>query len=215
MGPYSEIAPVAFEMPKVKNNLAQWLSDHKIRQLHIAETEKYAHVTFFFNSQIEKPFPLEDRILVHSPKVPSYAQKPEMSAPEVTEKVLAALKKADHPVVIVNYANGDLVGHSGSLKATIKAVEVLDHCIGELYNQAMESNYTMLVTADHGNCDDMVYPNGDPKPAHSMNPVQFLVIDPENKIKKAKNGGLQDVAPTVLKILDLKPPKEMTGKALV
>jgi 2,3-bisphosphoglycerate-independent phosphoglycerate mutase len=215
MGPYSEIAPVAFEMQKVHNNLSQWLSDHKIHQLRVAETEKYAHVTFFFNSQVEKPFPLEDRILVHSPKVPSYAQKPEMSAPEVAEKVVQALKKGDHQVVIVNFANGDLVGHSGSLKATIKAVETLDHCIGQLYDQAMSSNYTMLVTADHGNCDDMLYPNGDPKPAHSMNPVQFLVIDPEKKIKKVKNGGLADVAPTLLKLLDLKPPKEMTGKALV
>ncbi len=215
MGPYSTIAPVAYESPVVKNNLSKWLSDHKIHQLRVAETEKYAHVTFFFNSQIEKPFPLEDRILVHSPKVPTYADKPEMSAPEVTEKVLGALKKGDHEVIIVNYANGDLVGHSGSLKATIQAVETLDDCIGKLYDQAMKSGYTMLVTADHGNADDMVYPNGDPKPAHSMNPVQFLVIDPENKIKKAKNGGLQDVAPTVLKILGLPQPKEMTGKALV
>ncbi len=215
MGPYSEIAPVAFQMEKVHNNLSQWLSGHKIRQLRVAETEKYAHVTFFFNSQVEHALPLEDRILVHSPKVPSYAQKPEMSAPEVTEKVLAALKKGDHQVIIVNYANGDLVGHSGSLKATIKAVETLDHCVGELYDQAMSSGYAMLVTADHGNCDDMLYPNGDPKPAHSMNPVQFLVMDPERKIKSVKNGGLADVAPTLLKLLDLKPPKEMTGKALV
>jgi 2,3-bisphosphoglycerate-independent phosphoglycerate mutase len=215
MGPYSTIAPVAFESPKVQNNLSEWLSSHKIHQLRVAETEKYAHVTFFFNSQTEKPFPLEDRILVHSPKVASYAEKPEMSAPEVTEKVLDALKKADHQVIVVNYANGDLVGHSGSLKATIESVEVLDDCVGKLQAQAMESGYTMIVTADHGNADDMVYPNGDPKPAHSMNPVQFLVIDSEDKIKSVKNGGLQDVAPTVLKLLDLPKPKEMTGESLV
>jgi len=215
MGPYSEIAPVAFQMEKVQNNLSQWLSGHKIRQLRVAETEKYAHVTFFFNSQIEKPRPLEDRILVHSPKVASYAEKPEMSAPEVTEKVLDALKKGDHQVIIVNYANGDLVGHSGSLAATIKAVETLDDCIGKIYPQAIESGYTLIVTADHGNADDMVYPNGDSKPAHSMNPVPFLVIDPDGKIKKVKNGGLSDVAPTVLKILGLPAPKEMTGKSLV
>jgi len=215
MGPYSEHAPVAYEMPKIKNNLAQWLSSKKIRELRIAETEKYAHVTFFFNSQIEKPNPGEDRILVHSPKVPSYAQKPEMSAPEVAEKALVALKKADHPVIIMNFANGDLVGHSGNLKATIKAVETLDQCIGKLHKQAMESGYTMLITADHGNCDDMLYPNGDPKPAHSMNPVMFLVVDPENKIKSVKNGGLSDVSPTLLKILGLPKPKEMTGKSLI
>jgi 2,3-bisphosphoglycerate-independent phosphoglycerate mutase len=215
MGPYSTIAPVAFETPKVQNNLSQWLSSHKISQLRVAETEKYAHVTFFFNSQVEKPYPLEDRILVHSPKVPTYADKPEMSAPEITNKVVEALKKSDHQVVIVNYANGDLVGHSGNLKATIKAVETLDGCIGKLYDQSMKSDYTMLVTADHGNCDDMLYPNGDPKPAHSMNPVQFLVIDPDGKIKSVKNGGLRDVAPTLLKILGLDKPKEMTGEVLI
>jgi len=215
MGPYSEHAPVAFEMPSVENNLAQWLSQHKIHQLRVAETEKYAHVTYFFNSQIEDPVPLEDRILVPSPKVPSYAEKPEMSAPEVTEKVLAALKKKDHQVIIVNYANGDLVGHSGSLAATIKAVETLDSCIGKLYSQAMDSGYSMIVTADHGNADDMLYPNGSPKPAHSMNPVPFLVITPHKTIKIVKKGGLADVAPTLLKLIDLKPPKEMTGKALI
>ncbi|MBI5422148.1 2,3-bisphosphoglycerate-independent phosphoglycerate mutase [Candidatus Peregrinibacteria bacterium] len=215
MGPYSEIAPVAFQMPTVQNNLSQWLSAHNIRQLRIAETEKYAHVTFFFNSQIEHPLPLEDRILVNSPKVASYAEKPEMSAPEVTEKILAALKKGDHQAIIVNYANGDLVGHSGSLAATIKAVETLDDCIAKLVPQAMESGYTMLITADHGNADDMLYPNGDPKPAHSMNPVPFLVIDPEHKIQKVRDGGLADVAPTILKILGLPKPKEMTGESLV
>jgi len=215
MGPYSEIAPVAFTMPAVKNNLAQWLSKHKIHQLRVAETEKYAHVTFFFNSQIEHRVPMEDRILVHSPKCATYADKPEMSAPQVAKKVLIALKKSDHQVIIVNFANGDLVGHSGSLKAAIKAVETLDKCVGELYKQAMKSGYTMLVTGDHGNCDDMLYPNGDPKPAHSMNPVMFLTIDPNNKIKKVRNGDLCDISPTILKLLNIEKPKEMTGKSLV
>ena len=215
MGPYSEIAPVAFDVPKVENNLAQWLSKNAIHQLRIAETEKYAHVTFFFNSQIEHHVPLEDRILIPSPKVPSYAEKPEMSAPEITEKVLLALHDSQHQVIIVNFANGDLVGHSGNLEAAIKAVETLDECIGKLYNQAMEYGYTMLLTADHGNCDDMLYPDGSDKPAHSMNPVIFLAADPENKIKKVRDGGLADVAPTVLKLLDLEQPKEMTGKPLI
>ncbi|MBN2095908.1 2,3-bisphosphoglycerate-independent phosphoglycerate mutase [Candidatus Peregrinibacteria bacterium] len=215
MGPYSEIAPVAFAVPTVKNNLAEWLSKNAIRQLRIAETEKYAHVTFFFNSQIENHFPLEDRILVPSPKVPSYAEKPEMSAHEITEKVLSALRDSEHQVIIVNFANGDLVGHSGSLEAAIKAVETLDECIAKIYDQAMQSRYTLLLTADHGNCDDMTYADGSEKPAHSMNPVIFLAADPEKKIKIVKNGGLADVAPTILKLLNIEPPEEMTGSPLI
>jgi 2,3-bisphosphoglycerate-independent phosphoglycerate mutase len=215
MGPYSEIAPVAFNMPKVENNLAIWLSKHKIRQLRCAETEKYAHVTFFFNSQVEEPVKGEDRILVHSPKVPSYAQKPEMSAPEVTKKTVKALKEAKHDVIIVNYANCDLVGHSGDMKATLKAVETVDAGIGQLYKQAMKSGYTMLLTGDHGNADDMIYPDGSQKPAHSMNPVIFLVADPNNKIKSVKNGGLCQISPTILKILGLPKPGEMKCNELI
>jgi len=215
MGPYSEVAPIAFDVPNVENNLANYLSDNNLTQLRCAETEKYAHVTFFFNSQVEDPVKGEDRILVHSPKVPSYAEKPEMSAPEVTEKVLNALKEAKHDVVIVNYANCDLVGHSADLDATKKAVEAVDDGVGKLYKQAMESGYTMLLTADHGNADDMKYPDGSDKPAHSMNPVMFLVADTEGKVKNVKNGGLADIAPTMLKILGLKQPKEMTGQPLI
>jgi 2,3-bisphosphoglycerate-independent phosphoglycerate mutase len=215
MGPYSETAPVAFNVPEINNNLAHWLSSHDLTQLRCAETEKYAHVTFFFNSQVEEPVKGEDRILVHSPKVPSYAEKPEMSAPEVTEKVVNALKEAKHDVIIMNYANCDLVGHSGDLDATIKAVEAVDDGIGQIYKQAMKSDYTMLLTADHGNADDMKYPDGSDKPAHSMNPVIFLVADVEGKIRNVKNGGLADIAPTMLKILGLPKPKDMTGKALV
>jgi len=215
MGPYSNIAPVAFNVPKVKNNLAEWLSKNAIPQLRIAETEKYAHVTFFFNSQIEHHFPLEDRILVPSPKVPSYAEKPEMSAYKITKKLLAALQDSHHQVIIVNFANGDLVGHSGELEAAIKAVETLDKCIAKIHEQAMRSGYTLLLTADHGNCDDMAYDDGSEKPAHSMNPVIFLVADPEDEIKAVKNGGLADIAPTILKLMDIKPPEEMTGSSLV
>ncbi len=215
MGPYSTIAPVAFSVPKVDNNLASWLSQNNIHQLRTAETEKYAHVTFFFNSQVENPYPLEDRILVNSPKVPSYAEKPEMSAPEVAENVLNALKKSEHEVIIVNFANGDLVGHSGSLDAAIKAVETLDDLVGKIYKQAMESGYTMFMTADHGNCDDMLYPDGSQKPAHSMSPVAFLAADPDSKIKEVHDGGLCDIAPTILKILNLPKPDEMTGTSLI
>ena len=215
MGPYSEIAPIVFDVEKVENNLSQWLGKNKITQLRIAETEKYAHVTFFFNSQIEESFALEDRILVHSPKVPSYAETPEMSAPEIKQKLLQALNDDKHQVIIVNFANPDLVGHSGDLQAVIKAVEFLDQALEEIYLLAMEKQYTMLLTADHGNADDMLYPNGNPKPAHSLNPVIFLVADPENKIKTVKNGGLADIAPTILELLDLSAPKEMTGKVLI
>ena len=215
MGPYSAHAPIAFDVSKVENNLANYLSDNNLTQLRCAETEKYAHVTFFFNSQVEEPVKGEDRILVHSPKVPSYAEKPEMSAHEITEKVIEDLKQAKHDVVIVNYANCDLVGHSGELDATIKAVEAVDDGIGKLYKQAMESGYTMLLTADHGNADDMKYPDGSDKPAHSMNPVIFLTVDVKGKIKNVKNGGLADIAPTMLKILGLPQPSEMTGKSLI
>jgi 2,3-bisphosphoglycerate-independent phosphoglycerate mutase len=215
MGPYSAHAPIAFDVPKVENNLANYLSDNNLTQLRCAETEKYAHVTFFFNSQVEEPAKGEDRILVHSPKVPSYAEKPEMSASEVTKKVVDTLKEAKHDVIIVNYANCDLVGHSGELDATIKAVEAVDDGIGKLYKQAMESGYTMLLTADHGNADDMKYPDGSDKPAHSMNPVIFLVADVEGKIKNVNNGGLADIAPTMLKILGLPQPSEMTGQTLI
>ena len=215
MGPYSENAPVVFDVPKVKNNLGSWLSSHGKTQLRCAETEKYAHVTFFFNSQVAEPAQGEDRILLHSPKVPSYAEKPEMSAPEVTVKVISALAEAKHDVIIVNYANCDLVGHSGDLKATIQAVETVDKAIGELHEQAMVSGYTMLITADHGNADDMKYPDGSDKPAHSMNPVIFLVADPEGKIKSVKNGGLCQIAPTILEILELPKPEEMTCDLLI
>ncbi len=215
MGPYSEIAPVAFTVPAIENNLAHVLSKNAIPQLRVAETEKYAHVTFFFNSQIEHHVPLEDRILVHSPKVPSYAEKPEMSAPEVTEKVLLAMHDSHHQVIIVNYANGDLVGHSGSLEAAVKAVEVLDESLGKLHEQAQKYGYTILITADHGNCDDMLYPDGSQKPAHSMNPVGFMAIGPENKIHQVHDGGLQDIAPTILKLIGLEKPAEMTGECLI
>ncbi|MBU1935099.1 2,3-bisphosphoglycerate-independent phosphoglycerate mutase, partial [Patescibacteria group bacterium] len=215
MGPYSEIAPVVFDVPKIENNLANWLSKHNIKFLKCAETEKYAHVTFFFNSQVEEPPEGEDRILVHSPKVPSYAEKPEMSAPEVTEKVVNALKEAKHEVIIMNYANCDLVGHSGDLNATVKAVEAVDESIGKLYTQAMESGYTMLLTADHGNADDMKYPDGANKPAHSMNPVIFLAADPEGKIEKVSDGGLCQIAPTILEIIGLPKPEEMECASLI
>ncbi len=215
MGPYSDFAPIAFNVPEIKNNLAHYLSDNGIKQLRVAETEKYAHVTFFFNSQIEHKVENEDRVMIASPKVPSYAQKPEMSASEVTHTVLNSLESAEHEVIIVNYANCDLVGHSGDLQASIKAVEVIDDCVGQIQKKAMEAGYTFMLTGDHGNADDMLYPDGSQRPAHSMNPVILMIADSEKKITKVKDGGLADVAPTLLKILGLPKPEEMTGESLI
>lgn len=215
MGPYSDFAPIAFNVPAIKNNLAHYLADNGVKQLRIAETEKYAHVTYFFNSQIEHAVKDEDRIMIDSKKVPSYAEKPEMSASEITHTVINSLDSADHEVIIVNYANCDLVGHSGDLQATIKAVETVDDCVGQVCSKALESGYTFMLTGDHGNADDMLYPDGSQRPAHSMNPVILLIVDPEKKIKSIRDGGLADVAPTLLKILGLPKPPEMTGESLV
>ncbi len=215
-GPYSEKAPVLFPTPEIKKNLGEILSQNDLKQLRVAETEKYAHVTFFFNSQIEKPFKGEDRIMVPSPKCPSYADKPEMSAKKVTIEVNKALRKKDHDVIIVNFANGDLVGHSGDLKAAIQCCKVLDECLSKVIPQALKSGYTTLLTADHGNADEMKYENGDDKPAHTLNPVHFLLIsDSEKAYKLKKNRGLQDIAPTILNLLDIKKPAVMTGETLI
>jgi 2,3-bisphosphoglycerate-independent phosphoglycerate mutase len=216
MGPYSEKAPVLFPAPLIKKNLAQVLSNKGLRELRVAETEKYAHVTFFFNSQVEKPYPGEDRILVPSPKCPSYADKPEMSAYKITKKLLAAIKKEDYDVIIVNYANGDLVGHSGDLKAAIKCCQVLDECLEQVIPTALKHNYTTILTSDHGNCDEMIYPNGEQKPSHSLNPVPCLLIsDQKYALKKPRGLGLQDIAPTILDLLNIPKPAIMTGESLI
>lgn len=207
--------PVAFPQLIVKNNLGSSLSHAKVRQLRIAETEKYAHVTFFFNSQVEKPFPKEERILVPSPKVPSYDMKPEMSALGITAKALAALKKRKYDFVLVNFANSDLVGHSGNYKATVKACEIVDQCVGKIVKEVLGQDGVVLLTGDHGNAEQMVYPNGEPCPAHTTNPVPFTIISKEKKKLLQKNGGLMDVGPTVLKLLEIKKPKEMSGRSLV
>ncbi|MBT7703298.1 2,3-bisphosphoglycerate-independent phosphoglycerate mutase, partial [Candidatus Peregrinibacteria bacterium] len=205
MGPYSEKAPVLFPTPLIKKNLAEILSTKGYRELRIAETEKYAHVTFFFNSQIEKPFPGEDHILVPSPKCPSYAEKPEMSARKITKHLVSALKKEDHDVIIVNYANGDLVGHSGDLKAAIECCQVLDECLEKVIPTALKHGYTTILTSDHGNCDEMLYKNGEPKPSHTLNPVPCLLIS-DQKYRLKKKRGLQDIAPTILELLKIKKP---------
>jgi 2,3-bisphosphoglycerate-independent phosphoglycerate mutase len=210
--------PVAFPQKKVSNNLGQVLSFSGLKQLRIAETEKYAHVTFFFNSQVEKPNPGEDRIMIPSPKVPNYEQQPEMSANEITEKLIQEIRKGIYHFILVNYANGDLVGHSANIEAGIKAVETVDSCLGKLIEEGLTMKYTILVTGDHGNIEKMLYPNGEVNPSHGFNPVPFILItnDPdlaEAELRKGK--GLTDVAPTILDLLEIDKPSMMTGESLI
>jgi 2,3-bisphosphoglycerate-independent phosphoglycerate mutase len=216
-GEYSDTAPVVFPAPKVTDNLGAVLGANKIPQLRIAETEKYAHVTFFFNSQMEEPNPGETRIMIDSPKVPSYADKPEMSAHEITDRVLREIDTGKYRVIIQNFANPDLVGHSGDFNATVKACEVVDECIGKIVTKAKENGYAIIITADHGNAEYKIYEeNGDPCPSHSLNPVICVLVSDKYKTAKMRSGcGLRDVAPTILKILDIQKPREMTGESLI
>lgn len=210
--------PYAFKPQEVKNNLGQVISQRGLNQLRVAETEKYAHVTFFFNSQVEEPNPGEDRVLVPSPKVPSYDLKPEMSAYEITEVVLNALGSEKYAFILVNFANGDLVGHSAKLEAGIKACEAVDECVGKIFSLALKKGFVCLLTGDHGNIECMFYPNGEPNPSHGTNPVPFFLISDEPCLKNARlrsGGGLSDVAPTVLELMGIEKPVEMTGESLI
>jgi len=210
--------PVAFPQSGVKNNLGTVISKSGLHQLRIAETEKYAHVTFFFNSQLEKPYACEDRIMIDSPKVPSYDMKPEMSAYKITERVLKEIDSEKYDFIIINFANGDLVGHSGKLEAGMKACEAVDECTGKIVDLGLERGYTSIVTGDHGNVEIMFYPDGEVCPAHGTNPVQFFVISKDKELRKAglkKGCGLDAVAPTILEIMGIKKPKEMTGQSLI
>lgn len=205
---------ILFDKKDVPDTLAEYLSNIGKKQLHIAETEKYAHVTFFFNGGREEPFPGEDRILVPSPKVATYDLKPEMSAPEVTEKLVAAIGTEKYDFIVVNFANGDMVGHTGVYKAIQKAVEVLDNCVSKVVEAARKHGYDTIIIADHGNADHAINDDGTPNPAHSLNPVPFIFISdrPEAKVV---SGRLADVAPSILKAMGLPQPEEMTGHPLV
>lgn len=206
--------PIAFEPENIINNLGEVLSKNNKKQLRISETEKYAHVTFFFNSQVEKPYKNEDRIMIPSPKVPSYDLKPEMSAYEVEEKVLENIGKYDF--ILVNFPNPDLVGHSGIFEAVVRAVEVVDECVGKIIKKALENDYLILMGADHGNAEHMKYENGDNDASHGFNPVRYTLIGKDlDNIKLKKEGGLKDVAPTILELMDIPKPSEMTGKSLI
>lgn len=216
MTPYDDAfkgVHILFAKSDVPNTLSEYLSNNGKKQLHIAETEKYAHVTFFFNGGREKPFEGEDRILVPSPKVATYDLQPEMSAPEVTEKLVEAIDSEKYDFIVVNFANGDMVGHTGVYEAVQKAVSALDTCVGKVVDAARAHGYQAIIIADHGNADYVVNQDGSPNTAHSLNPVPFIYIG--NKNAKVENGKLADVAPSILHIMGLPQPADMDGHNLI
>ena len=205
---------ILFPKENVDNTLGEYLSSCGLRQLHTAETEKYAHVTFFFNGGREAPFEGEDRILVPSPKVATYDLKPEMSAYEVKDKLVEAIRKDVYDFIVVNFANGDMVGHTGVYEAIEAAVKAVDKCVGEVIEAAKATGYEAIIIADHGNADNAINPDGTPNTAHSLNPVPFIYITDQQGVT-VENGVLADVAPSILHIMGLEQPKEMTGKCLI
>lgn len=204
---------VAFKPQSLKNTMGEYLSSLGLKQLRIAETEKYAHVTFFFNGGVEAQYEGEDRILVNSPKVSTYDLKPEMSAYEVSEKVNAAVRSGKYDVIILNFANCDMVGHTGVFEAAVKAVEAVDTCVGTLYEAVHEMGGALLITADHGNADKMYEEDGSPFTAHTTNPVPFIVADYPCTLREG--GKLCDIAPTMLKIMGIPQPEEMDGASII
>lgn len=204
---------VAYPPVNLANTLGEVVAKHQRRQLRIAETEKYPHVTYFFNGGVETPNEGEDRLMVQSPKVATYDLQPEMSAPELTEKLCAKINNDNYDLIVLNFANPDMVGHTGDMQATIKAVETVDKCLKEVVENAIAQDYKIIVIADHGNADKMKEDNGEPHTAHTTALVPFVVIN-ENNISEIKDGILADVAPSLLKLMGIEQPKEMTGKAL-
>lgn len=204
---------VAFKPETLENTFGKYISDKGLKQLRIAETEKYAHVTFFFNGGVEKQYPGEDRILVKSPAVATYDLQPEMSAYEVTDKLLAAIDSDKYDAIILNYANCDMVGHTGVFDAAVKAVEAVDTCVGKIVDAVAAKGGVTLITADHGNADKMYEADGSPFTAHTTNPVPFIVVGYPCELREG--GRLCDIAPTMLKIMGLEQPKEMTGVSII
>ena len=203
-------APHAFSDPKLTNILGEYIEKQNLSQLRIAETEKYAHVTFFFDGGKEVDYKNEKKILVPSPKVATYDLKPEMSADEVTEKLLTELSNTD--LVILNFANGDMVGHTGVLEAAIKAVETVDKNLKLIYDKVMELGGTLIVTADHGNCEEMLDDDDNIITSHTTNPVPFIITEENITLHEGKLG---DIAPTILELMNLEKPVEMTGESLI
>ena len=204
---------VAYKPESLENTFGEYISKQGMSQLRIAETEKYAHVTFFFNGGVEKQYPGEDRILVKSPAVATYDLQPEMSAYEVTDKMVEAVKSGKYDALILNYANCDMVGHTGVFEAAVKAVEAVDTCVGRVVEAVKEMGGCVLLTADHGNADKMVDTDGEPFTAHTTNPVPFCVINHPCQLREG--GRLADIAPTMLKVLGLPQPAEMTGESII
>ncbi len=211
MGPYSETLPVAYPEEKVTNNLGSWVSQKGVRQLRVAEKDKFAHVTFFFNSQEHDPYPGEDRIIVPSKNVANFAEAPQMSAAEITDALCTAVGKKEYGLIVTNYANGDLVGHGGELDATVQAIAAIDSSLARIVPEALENGYTVILTADHGNAESMLEPDGSANPSHTSNPVRCAIIgNGFTKETKLKEGmGLANVAPTVLSIMGIEKPGEM------
>lgn len=204
---------ILFDKENVAHTIGEWVSKQGLSQLRIAETEKYAHVTFFLNGGREEKFDGEERILVASPKVATYDLQPEMSAYEVADKLSSALEEQKYDFICLNFANGDMVGHTGVYPAIEKAVLAVDECVEKVVGSALRNGYEVVQIADHGNADYALNPDGTPNPAHSLNPVPIVVVS--DRVKSVRNGVLADVAPTVLKLMGLPQPSEMTGKPLV
>ncbi len=205
---------ILFPKENVENTLGEYLSNKGKKQLHTAETEKYAHVTFFFNGGREAPYDNEDRILVPSPKVATYDLKPEMSAYEVKDKLVEAINTQEYDFIVVNFANGDMVGHTGIYNAIAKAVWAVDRCVHDVIEAAKANDYEAIIIADHGNADNAINPDGTPNTAHSLNPVPFIYVT-DNNSATVKNGRLADVAPSILHIMGLEQPGDMTGENLI
>jgi len=212
---YSDLVKgdVAFGMNDLSDLFGDYIAEKGLKQLRIAETEKYAHVTFFFDGGVDREIKNAKRVLIPSPKVPTYDQKPEMSAYEITENVLKELDSDEHDVVILNFANGDMVGHTGVIDAAVKAVEAVDECVGKVVDKVNEINGIALLTADHGNCEKMLDKDGDTFTAHTTNLVPLIVTDKSMTLRQG--GALGDLAPTMLKLLDLDQPKAMTGRSII
>jgi len=207
---------VAFKQQTLDNTLGEYLSSLGLKQLRIAETEKYAHVTFFFNGGIEAPNEGEDRVLIPSPKVATYDLKPEMSAYEVTDELVKNILSEKYDIIIVNFANSDMVGHTGIMDAAVKAVEAVDECVGKVYDAILKVNGQMFICADHGNSDKMIdEETGEPFTAHTTNPVPFMLINYTDGIGLKDGGKLADIAPTLLEMMNIEIPKEMTGSSLL
>lgn len=207
---------VAFEKVSITNTFGEYLAAHGKTQARIAETEKYAHVTFFFNGGVEAPNKGEDRILVNSPKVATYDLQPEMSAYAVADKLVEAITSEKYDVIIVNFANPDMVGHTGISDAAIKAVEAVDACVGKAYDALLSVDGQMFICADHGNAEQLVdYNNGDPFTAHTTNPVPFMLVNYDKSYTLREGGCLADIIPTLIEMMDMEQPKEMTGKSLL